>query len=376
VVYSRFEWAPYVPVAQRRANAARLVAGMRKKGTVVRPVHIEGKKITTSAWGNAWCQNLEAYSDYANRLPRGRTYVRNGSVVDLAIEAGKVRAMVSGSDVYRISVTIAPLSGARWKAIVHDTSGRIESVVGLLRGRLDAGVMARMTDPARGLFPAPSEIKLSCSCPDWAALCKHVAATLYGVGARLDAEPELLFVLRGVDHRQLIAAGAKALAGAAAAAPAAPSDASLGALFGIEIGGDEEAPQVVAPPPGVATPARGGKAATASPSEPGPRVAKKTGARSGKTTGARSGKTAGARSGKTTGARSGKKTGAAAKSPPTARKAPGASSIRNRPAAPRSPQRPAIAARRASRTNESADLAHAIAAAVAAAARGPRRRPR
>ena len=360
MAYSRFEWPAYVPVAQRRANAAKLVAGMRKKGTVVRPVHIEGKKITTSAWGNAWCQNLEAYSDYANRLPRGRTYVRNGSVVDLAIEAGKVRAMVSGSDVYRISVTIAPLSGARWKAIVHDTSGRIESVVGLLRGRLDAGVMARMTDPARGLFPAPSEIKLSCSCPDWAALCKHVAATLYGVGARLDAEPELLFVLRGVDHRQLIAAGAKALAGAAAAAPAAPSDASLGALFGIEIGGDEEAPQVVAPPPGVATPARGGKAATASPSEPGPRVAKKTGARSGKTTGARSGK----------------KTGAAAKSPPTARKAPGASSIRNRPAAPRSPQRPAIAARRASRTNESADLAHAIAAAVAAAARGPRRRPR
>lgn len=251
-----FQWRPYVPVAQRRQNAARELAALRKMGHAPRPVHIAGRNIVTSAWGSAWCDHLESYSDYENRLPRGRTYVRNGSVVDLQIGAGKVTSLVQGSSLYRISITIRPLPAARWTQLVADTSGRIDSVVGLLRGRLDSAVMARMCDRQRGLFPSPQEIEMECSCPDWAGLCKHLAATLYGVGARLDSEPELLFVLRGVDHKELLGAGAAALAESAADRGAVVEDESaLGALFGIELGEVEAAPPAQAPAAASAEPA-------------------------------------------------------------------------------------------------------------------------
>src|SRR5207248_2619660 len=203
--YGGWGWRPYMSVAQRQAQAMRKIAQLKKKGHVVSPVEIEGRGIATTFWGKAWCENLERYSDYANRLPRGRTYVRNGSVVDLQIAEGCVTAMVAGSDLYTIEIAIAPVSAGRWKAICRDCSGTINSLVELLQGRLDKGVMERMCRQGDGLFPAPDEIKLSCSCPDWADMCKHVAAALYGVGARLDAKPALLFVLRGVEAQELLA---------------------------------------------------------------------------------------------------------------------------------------------------------------------------
>jgi uncharacterized Zn finger protein len=233
-----FRWRPYVSVAQRRAKAARETAHRRKNGSELSPVQPAGRQVATTFWGKAWCNNLEAYSDYENRLPRGRTYVRNGSVIDLRIAAGEVKALVQGSDLYKIRIRIQPLAEARWKSILSDCAGKIDSLIELLQGRLSAAVMQIVTRPEQGLFPAPKEISLSCSCPDWADMCKHVAAALYGVGTRLDAKPELIFLLRGVDPVELIgrASAAEAVRQVAPIDGTARMDETeLADVFGIEI---------------------------------------------------------------------------------------------------------------------------------------------
>jgi uncharacterized Zn finger protein len=230
-------FAPYVPVAKRRANARREMDKLRKKGQPIEPVSIDGRKIAHSFWGKGWCDHLEGFSDYSNRLPRGRTYVRNGSVCHLAIEPGRLEAYVSGSELYTVTISVTKLKAGRWEAIKRRCAGQVGSILELLQGKLSEQVMAVVADRGDGLFPKPGEIKLDCSCPDGARMCKHVAAVLYGIGARLDHQPELLFVLRKVDQQDLIAnvgadlskkgrrpAGAKVLA----------SD-DLSEMFGIEI---------------------------------------------------------------------------------------------------------------------------------------------
>ena len=206
-----FGWKPYVPVAERHRKAARTAERMRKKGDALFPVVVTGRSIAQTFWGKSWCENLERYSDYSNQLPRGRTYVRNGSVIDLKIAAGEVTALVSGSSLYKVSVRITGLAPPRWEALCSDCSGAIDSLVELLQAKFSKGIMERMCRQESGLFPSPAEIRLSCSCPDWADMCKHVAAVLYGVGARLDERPELLFQLRNVDHSALIATASKDL---------------------------------------------------------------------------------------------------------------------------------------------------------------------
>jgi len=235
--YGWYSWRPYVPVAVRRSNAAQEIARLRKRGAPIAPVVIQGRMIARSFWGKAWCDNLEAYGDYANRLPRGRTYVRNGSVMDLQLGAGTVTALVSGSDLYRVSVTVKPLRRARWQAIVRECAGRIDSLVELLQGRLSRAVMEVLIRPRTGLFPEPREISFECSCPDWAGVCKHVAATFYGVGARLDAEPELFFRLRRVDQTDLLTAAGDgaALAERSGGRSTRIAESALGEIFGIEI---------------------------------------------------------------------------------------------------------------------------------------------
>ncbi len=231
-------WRPYVSVSERRARSKRLEARLRKKGIRLAPVVPEGREIARSFWGRAWCENLEGYADYANRLPRGRRYARNGSVIHLDVAEGCVSALVSGSDVYEVEVKVRSTAAKTWSALRKECVGRIDSLVDLLRGRLSDAVMARISRPKDGLFPAPREMRFTCSCPDWADMCKHVAAVLYGVGNRLDAAPELLFLLRGVDHGELIAGALDAgVPGGAGRAPAnaLESDAALDALFGIEI---------------------------------------------------------------------------------------------------------------------------------------------
>src|SRR5882672_1097875 len=207
-----FGWGEYVSVAEKRRRAEKEVAKLKKRGGPVAPVTIEGRKIVKNFWGQSWCTNLERYSDFASRLPRGRSYVCNGCVVDLQITKGKITAKVSGSELYDVAITIAPVAAKRWRAICRDCSGAIDSLVELLQGRLASGVMNRVCRQGDGLFPTPDEIKLSCSCPDWADMCKHVAAALYGVGARLDERPQLLFALRGVDETELIADAGQDLA--------------------------------------------------------------------------------------------------------------------------------------------------------------------
>ncbi len=236
-----WSYRPYVPVAVRRAKAARAAQKLTKNGAKVAPVTTIGRTIASTFWGKAWCDNLESYSDFDNRLPRGRTYVRNGSVVDLQIGPGKITALVSGSDLYRIAITIQPLPATRWMVVKSTCKGQIGSLIELLQGRISKGVMEIVTHRDRGLFPSPKEIQLDCSCPDWADMCKHIAAVLYGVGNRLDHQPELLFHLRKVDHLELIADIA------AATVPAKKSTGKktiaskdLSQVFGIEL--DEPTP--------------------------------------------------------------------------------------------------------------------------------------
>lgn len=244
-------WRTYVPVASRMRQAASEVAKRKAKGIAVSPVVITGSKIATTFWGISWCENLESYSDYANRLPRGRTYVRNGSVVDLQISPGTVKALVSGSSLYKVELSITALAGAKWKSICEDCSGGIDSLVELLQGRFSKGVMQRMCKQNDGLFPSPREIQLTCSCPDSAYMCKHICAVLYGVGVRLDHQPELLFRLRAVDEKELIAHAGKAIPGSKSAptsTKALDAGADLADLFGLELADRpaSESPRAVA----------------------------------------------------------------------------------------------------------------------------------
>ena len=204
-------------------------------------------------WGKRWCDHLESYSDYANRLPRGRTYVRNGSVCHLEVHPGRIDAIVSGSELYTVSVQIKKLKAAVWKSIKARCSGQIASMLELLQGKLSRQVMSVVSDRERGLFPKPREIDFTCTCPDWATMCKHVAAVLYGVGGRLDRHPEALFLLRGVDAEELIAAEINLPASAAGDDTLA--DDALAGIFGIDI--DTEAvPDVETTLPPVKAPTR------------------------------------------------------------------------------------------------------------------------
>jgi uncharacterized Zn finger protein len=261
-----YGWRPYVSVAKRRQKAAKEMAKLKKKGHPVSPVVVEGRTIVKTFWGKAWCENLERYSDFANRLPRGRTYVRNGSVIDLQIAPGEIKALVSGSEIYEVAVKVAPVAKARWQSICTDCAGAIDSLIELLQGRFSKGVMERVCRQKTGLFPSPHEITLSCSCPDWAGMCKHVAAVLYGIGARLDHQPELLFRLHSVDEKDLIAGAGKALPQAkrAPAGNKVLGGEDLAALFGLDMaqgaGPDAAKPKRTKAPAGKKVPAvPGGK---------------------------------------------------------------------------------------------------------------------
>jgi uncharacterized Zn finger protein len=234
---SYFGWRPYVSVAEKRRKAERKLAKIEKQGKSVLPVTIEGRTIAKSFWGKSWCSNLERYSDYENRLPRGRAYARNGSVVDLQITKGEVSAMVAGSELYNVKIFIKPVTAGRWKAICRDCAGTVDSLVELLQGRFAKGVMDRVCREGDGLFPLPGEIKLSCSCPDWADMCKHVAAALYGIGARLDEVPQLLFVLRDVDEKELLTGVEQGLPVTRTTPSAAKilDESDVAALFGLEM---------------------------------------------------------------------------------------------------------------------------------------------
>ena len=237
-----WSWKPYVPAAVRRTRALKKMGKLLKTGVNIQPVEIEGRKIARTFWGEAWCAHLESLGDYENRLPRGRTYVRNGSVCHLELYKGTVKAMVSGSDLYNVTVSIKTLPKRKWDDVKSRCVGQIGSLLELLQGKLSKGIMAVVTDREKGLFPLSSEISLNCTCPDWAVMCKHVAAVLYGVGTRLDDKPEMLFLLRGVDHEELISADADAVLAATAGEGGGRRRIVKGDLkdvFGIEMAEEE-----------------------------------------------------------------------------------------------------------------------------------------
>ena len=183
---------------------------LRERGVKVQPIELMGQTIARSFWGRRWCDHLDTFSDYEDRLPRGRTFVRNGSVCHLQIQAGVVEAMVAGSALFHVVVRIPTIEQTVWTALGKACAGQISSIPALLQGRLPNHVIEAVTDPGRGLLPKPGEMELACGCNEGSGMCRHAAAALYGVGSRLDAAPELLFLLRGVDEAKLLADAAPA----------------------------------------------------------------------------------------------------------------------------------------------------------------------
>ena len=235
-------YPPYVPVAQRRAKAERKLKQLRKKNPNIKPVIVEGRTLATTWWGKSWNSNLERYADYDNRIGRGRSYVRHRAVLDLQIKAGAITALVQGSETqpYEIAIKVDKLSAKNWQTIRQACAGAFDSLRALLAGQFPASLKDLFFQQGAGLFPTPKEIHFDCSCPDWADMCKHVAAALYGVGARLDTDPSLFFTLRRINVDDLItetvADTAQALLDKAEQQSAnILDDVDLGDVFGIEL---------------------------------------------------------------------------------------------------------------------------------------------
>jgi uncharacterized Zn finger protein len=233
---SYYGYPRYIPIAERQYLADQEIKALCAKGAKLAPVLIHGRTIANTFWGKAWCDNVESYQDYSNRLPRGRTYVRSGTVIDLQIKEGHVSAKVMGSALYSIEMDIQKLSREKWQGIKRECAGKISSLVDLISGKLSPEIMAVLCRKNDGMFPTPSEIKMTCSCPDWADLCKHLAAVLYGIGARLDTEPELFFLLRGVDQKELLSADVVEAAVTGATTDVI-GDSALKDIFNIDLDG-------------------------------------------------------------------------------------------------------------------------------------------
>lgn len=235
-------YPPYVSVAQRKAKAQKKLKQLKKKNPSIRPVIVEGQALAKTWWGKAWNKNLEKYADYSNRIGRGRSYVRQGSVLDLQIAPKRITALVagSGSKPYTVHIHIKEIQKAIWMRIRHKCEGKLESLQKLLAGKFPKELQEIFTVKREGLFPSPKEIKFDCSCPDWADMCKHVAAVLYGIGTRLDEDPSLFFKLRNVKIEDLISQAvstktSKLLNQAKKKSQKALDDTDLSDLFGIDL---------------------------------------------------------------------------------------------------------------------------------------------
>jgi uncharacterized Zn finger protein len=208
---SYFRFPKYVSVAEKKAKAAKKLKQLKKKQPDIQPIIIEGNTLANTWWGKAWNNNLTKYADYSNRVGRGRSYLRHGAVLDLKIESGIVHALVQGSrsTPYKVDIAIQKISKTNWKNIKAECQGKIDSLQELLHGKFPKSLAETFISKGHGLFPSPREINFNCSCPDWAVMCKHVAAALFGIGSRLDEDPMLFFKLRGIDGNELVAQAVK-----------------------------------------------------------------------------------------------------------------------------------------------------------------------
>jgi uncharacterized Zn finger protein len=241
-------WFQYESTFEKKQRMERELRKRAAQGEVLTPLELSAnkRKIAGTFWGRSWCQHIESYRDYENRLPRARSYLRQGSVFNLEVEQGKIRAQVAGSTLYDVEITIKPIEKKAWAGIQQACAGQVGSLLDLLGGQLGSGVMAVISDKERGLFPSPREIRFNCSCPDYASLCKHSGAVLYGVAVKFDADPALFFRLRGVDPSELLASGADQTL--SPAAEAALDGEDLSALFGIDFGQEVEVVPPEMPP--------------------------------------------------------------------------------------------------------------------------------
>lgn len=236
------DYPQYVPAAERKRKAQKAAEKLKNQKAELSPVVIEGRQLARTWWGKAWNSNLERYSDYSNRIGRGRSYVRNGAVLDLQIGPGAVTALVQGSarTPYKVRIDITPLQPGVWNKIRTACQGKIESMQELIAGKFPENLAELFTARGKGLFPAPGEITLKCSCPDWAVMCKHVAAVLYGIGGRLDNDPSLFFTLRAVNMEELVSEAVQATTRSMLGKSGAKSrrildDTDITALFGVEV---------------------------------------------------------------------------------------------------------------------------------------------
>ena len=188
-VYSQ----PTIEELRQRVKMTSQAAAKKNKDYAPVPP-IKGRNICQSWWGQAWCRNLEQYADYESRLDRGKRYVKTGTVIDLKIKKGKVEARVQGTRraPYKVEIRISPLSEENCQKIIEKCGRRIENMESLIKGEFPMDLQELFTGKD-GLFPTPREISFSCSCPDWALMCKHVAAAMYGIGVRLDENPFYFF---------------------------------------------------------------------------------------------------------------------------------------------------------------------------------------
>lgn len=234
-------WPQYGDAADQKEQVRRELEKRRKRGeTYTRFEAPSGSKLAQTFWGQAWCRHLETYGGYESRLPRGRSYLRAGNVYNLTVHEGIIAAEVTGSSLYEVEIRIAPLEKAAWNAIKSQCAGQVGSLLDLLAGKLGGGVMKVVTDPDAGLFPNRSEIRHSCSCPDFADLCKHQAAVLYAIGVQFDRDPNIFFELRGADPSELIAASTEALTDSVSPSGGGLEGEDLSALFGIDLAETEE----------------------------------------------------------------------------------------------------------------------------------------
>lgn len=160
-------------------------------------------------WGKAWVDALEHRARLdPNRLGRGRSYARRGSVLDLRVDPGVVSATVQGSRVtpYEVTVRIRAFSGDEWDAVLDVVSAQIGRVAALLDGELPPEVVDDAQAAGLELLPDAGEVKTACNCPDFAVPCKHSAAVCFLIADALDEDPFVLLLLRGRRRDELMSA--------------------------------------------------------------------------------------------------------------------------------------------------------------------------
>ncbi|MGE3271568.1 MAG: SWIM zinc finger family protein [Chloroflexota bacterium] len=167
-----------------------------------------GPELATTWWARRWMAALDGFG-WAGRLSRGRSYARNGRVLDVEFSRGAIRARVQGSErqPYRVEMSVERFPDQVWDRVIGALARQALYAAKLLAGELPAEIVQLCDTAEAPLFPShPNDITMKCSCPDWAVPCKHVAAVHYALAAELDRDPFLLFRLRGRTREELTAA--------------------------------------------------------------------------------------------------------------------------------------------------------------------------